>query len=85
METNTLIPIRVAPQARTQRRGTSAGNELRLKCNKSLKEMKTLERLADRINRGILKMQVSEVMVNEINTESRTNKKKRKEKFEGWS
>lgn len=42
METNTLIPVRVAPQAGTQRRGTSAGNELTLKCNKSLKEMKTL-------------------------------------------
>lgn len=41
METNILIPVRVAPQAGTQR-GTSAGNELTLKCNKSLKEMKTL-------------------------------------------
>lgn len=42
IETNTAIPVRIAPQARMQRRGASVGNELTFKCNESLKEMMTL-------------------------------------------
>lgn len=42
IETNVLVPIRVAPQARTQRRATSVGNEHTFKYYKLLKEMKTL-------------------------------------------
>lgn len=41
-ETNIITPIKVAPQARMQRREASVRNELMLRCNKSLKKMKTV-------------------------------------------
>lgn len=42
--------------------------------------MKTLRLLVDRINGGILKIQVLEAVIDDINPESRTNKKERENK-----